>query len=104
VVIGIFRSRLRPDAAGYAETAERMEVLARGMPGFRELKTFAAEDGERVSIFAFESLAELEAWRAHPEHREAQRRSRAEFYSEYALSICTPLRQAFFPARREGGG
>jgi len=104
LVIGIFRSRLREGADGYPATAERMEVLASGMSGFRSLKTFRAEDGERVSLFAFETLADLEAWRAHPEHRVAQQRGREEFYAEYTLQICTPLREARFEAPPRGRG
>jgi heme-degrading monooxygenase HmoA len=104
VLIGVFRSRLRPESrAAYGETAERMDALARGMPGYLWHKTFAAEDGERVTLFAFESLAQLEAWRSHPEHREAQRRGRAEFYAEYSLTICTPLRASSFPERPGAG-
>jgi heme-degrading monooxygenase HmoA len=99
MLIGIFRSRLRPDAAGYEATAARMDALVRTMPGYLWHKTFRAEDGERVTLFGFESLAELLAWRDHPEHREAQRRGRAEFYAEYSLQVATPQREAFFPAR-----
>ena len=83
MVIGIFRSRLRPESrAELRTTAERMDELARTMTGHLWHKTFAAEDGERVTLFAFESLEHLSAWRDQPEHREAQRRGRAEFYAE----------------------
>ena len=99
MLIGIFRSRLRPEPrAAYEATAERMDALVRTMPGYLWHKTFRAEDGERVTLFGFESLAQLEAWRDHPEHREAQRRGRAEFYAEYSLHVCTPLREAYLKA------
>ena len=99
MLIGIFRSRLRPERrAAYEATAERMDALVRTMPGYLWHKTFRAEDGERVTQFGFESLAQLEAWRDHPEHREAQRRGRAEFYAEYSLHVCTPLREAYLKA------
>jgi heme-degrading monooxygenase HmoA len=97
MVIGIFRNRLREGAASaYAVTAERMDELVTRMPGFLWRKTFAASDGERVTLFAFERLEHLDAWRDHPEHREAQRRGRAEFYAQYSLHVCTPLREASF--------
>ena len=97
MVIGIFRNRLREGAASaYAVTAERMDELVTRMPGFLWRKTFAAPDGERVTLFAFERLEQLDAWRDHPEHREAQRRGRAEFYAQYSLHVCTPLREASF--------
>lgn len=104
MVIGIFRNRLRPEhLAAYEETGERMGALVRTMPGHLWHKTFAAEDGERVTIFAFETLEQLEAWRDVAAHREAQRRGRAEFYAEYSLYVCTPLREARFTARPESG-
>lgn len=100
MVIGIFRSRLRAgmDAPGaeYGSTAERMEELARTMPGFRSVKAFAASDGERVTVFEFESLDELDGWREQAEHREAQRRGREAFYASYDLYICDPIREAHF--------
>ena len=62
MIIGIFRSRLRETQAqpgsAYGEVAERMEELARSMPGFRSVKSFAAADGERVTLFEFERLAD----------------------------------------------
>jgi heme-degrading monooxygenase HmoA len=99
LILGIFRSRLRDGAQAYPATAERMEALVRGMPGFLGIKTFRADDGERVSLFAFESLEALAAWRDHPEHRDAQRRGREEFYAEYSIQICEPIREARFEAR-----
>ena len=96
MIVGIFRNRLRPDARGYAELAERMEKLATGMPGFLELKTFEAPDGERVTLFAFESEEHLAAWRSHPEHLKAQRRGLREIYSEYRLLVAEPAREVWF--------
>jgi len=96
VVIGIFRNRLREGARGYPETAERMEALVATMPGFLGIKTFRADDGERVSIFSFETLEALDAWRDQLEHRAAQRRGRDAFYAEYTLHVCAPLREARF--------
>lgn len=104
MIIGIFRSHLRASAARYAATAERMEALAAEQPGFLGIKTFQAEDGERVSLFSFESLAAIEAWRRHPEHLEAQRLGKSEFYASYSLQLCEPIREARFeaPARARG--
>lgn len=104
MIIGIFRSRLRPEShAAYEPVGERMSARAAAMPGHLWHKTFAAEDGERVTLFAFETLEELEAWRDDAEHREAQRRGRADFYAEYSLHVCTPLRERTFTARPKTG-
>jgi heme-degrading monooxygenase HmoA len=99
VVLVVFRNRLRgANPPGYESVAERMVELARQQPGFRAIKTFSAEDGERVTISEFDSLQAVDAWRANLEHLEAQRRGRAEFYAEYSLQTCELVREATFSA------
>jgi len=101
MVVVIFRSRVHGDPGPeYAATAERMLELARAMPGFLSFQHYEAEDGERVSLVEFESDEALRAWREHPEHREAQRRGRGEWYSWFRLTTCAPLRETVFT--REG--
>lgn len=100
MVLVVFRNRLRqPEPPGYEETAARMAELAMQQPGFRALKTFAAEDGERVTISEFDSLEAVSAWRRNVEHLVAQRRGRDEFYAEYSLQTCELIREAKFAAR-----
>jgi heme-degrading monooxygenase HmoA len=102
VVTTLFRSRLRPEAREeYERWAQRMNELAAAMPGFVSIKTFAADDGERISIIEFESEADHGAWRDHPEHREAQRLGRERFYAEFQIQICAPVRRYGFS--RAGG-
>ena len=96
-VLTVFRSRLRADAADYPATSEHMEELARAMPGFIDIKTFTAEDGERVSVVMFESPETQAAWRLHPEHREVQRQGRQEFYDSYAIQVCRIVSERSFP-------
>ncbi len=97
-IVGIFRNRLREEGTeAYGPTADRMVELVERVPGFRGIKTFTADDGERVSIFEFESLEASDAWRADLEHQEAQRRGREEFYAEYELVVCRPIRRNRFP-------
>src|SRR5438093_11817341 len=89
MIVTIFRSRLRPEhQAEYAEWAERIHALATAMPGFVSIKTFTAEDGERVSIVEFASEETHRAWREHPEHRVAQALGRQKFYAEYRIQVC----------------
>jgi len=97
MIVVIFRSRLRSASpSDYDPTAVRMLELARQMPGFVSFKTFAAEDGERVSIIEFESLEHAEAWRDHPEHLAAQARGRSHYYGEYRVQVCDPIRDRAF--------
>lgn len=100
MVLVVFRSRLRgANPPGYEATAARMVELAAKQPGFRAIKTFVADDGERVTISEFDSLEAVNAWRAQSEHLEAQRRGRSEFYAEYALQTCELVRETKFPAK-----
>lgn len=93
----VFRSRLRPDAGeAYPAVAAEMLELARTMPGFRSFKMFVADDGERVSVIEFESMADVDRWREHPEHRKAQAMGREQFYSEYRIQVCEPIRDYGF--------
>ena len=98
MVIIVFRARLRPDADQQAmmQLGQRMYQLASSMPGYVSYKDFAAEDGESVSIVEFESHETLAAWRDHPEHKAAQQRGRDEFFSEYYIQVCNPVRESRF--------
>jgi heme-degrading monooxygenase HmoA len=96
-VVTVFRSTLRSDAVDeYEPMADRMGALARSMPGFVDYKTFSADDGERVTVVTFASMEAHQAWRNHPEHREAQRLGRARFYDAFAIQICRCLRETRF--------
>ncbi len=103
MVVVVFRSRLREDAGeDYPRIAERMERLVYAKPGFISFKTFTAADGEQLALGEFESEEAVAAWREHPEHREAQRRGRADFYECFRLQILTPLRDTSFEREEEG--
>ena len=95
MVVIVFRARLREGVNLVALEAlgKRMFELASAMPGFVSYKDFSASDGEGVSIVEFENEASVQAWYAHPEHREAQQKGRAEIFSEYRVQVCTPYRE-----------
>ena len=88
-VVTVFRSRLRPDADAYADHAARIGALATTMPGYVEHKVFTADDGERVTVVTFTDRPSHDAWRRHPEHREAQRAGIAGYYEEYSIAVGT---------------
>jgi len=89
MVVTIFRSRLDPvHAVRYQSIAAQMRDLALAMPGFVSIKSFTAEDGERLSMVVFESAETHQAWREHPEHRKAQRLGWEAFYSEFSVVVC----------------
>jgi heme-degrading monooxygenase HmoA len=98
MVIVVFRSRVRPDAdlAALEAMGARMYELGSAMPGFVAYKDFVAEDGETLTLVEFETEAQLLAWRNHPEHLEVQARARAEFFSEYSITVSEPRRSYHF--------
>ena len=99
MVIVVFRSRLRPDIdAELEQLGARMYQLAASMPGFVSYREYAAADGEGVAIVEFESMETLAAWRAHPEHRQAQAAGREKYFSEYRISVCEAVRDYSFHA------
>lgn len=98
MIVIVFRGRLREgvDMQELSRVGQRMYELASSMQGFISYKDFTAEDGENVSIIEFESPETLAAWREHPEHRAVQKRGRDEFFAQYHIQVCTPLRDYAF--------
>lgn len=88
--MNVFRSckRADMDAAAYQADAARMVELACAQPGFVSYKTFAAEDGETVTISEWETEDSARAWQRHAEHAAVQGRGRAEYYESYTVYSC----------------
>lgn len=97
--MNVFRSRKRPDhdAAAYAADAARMGELAQAQPGFLDYKSFAAPDGETVTISVWESTQAAKAWARHPEHLEAQARGRRDYYAEFTMYAAEEATVRRFP-------
>jgi len=91
-VMTVFRSRRREESEdAYRTLSCELEAAARSVPGFVDFKTFTADDGEHVSLVTFATLEAHQVWRNDRRHRDAQRRGRAELYSEYSIQVgqCT---------------
>jgi len=99
MIITVFRSRLRPGVRDeYVALVERMNELARTMPGYISHKGYFAEDGERTTIVEFEHEDGMRAWRTNPEHIAAQKLARQKYYTEYHIQVCTLDRETKFKA------
>jgi heme-degrading monooxygenase HmoA len=98
MVVVVFRSRLRSGIEKEVEeTDARMEAIARTMPGFVSYRQYASADGEGVAVVEFESHETAAGWRAHPEHREAQRLGKERWFAEYRITVCDVVRDYSFP-------
>src|SRR5712691_2822153 len=103
MVVTVFRSRLKPGAQPeYLQWATRMGNLAKRMPGYVSHKGFVAQDGEQVTIVEFESEEAQRAWSVHPEHDDAQKKGRRDFYLEYTVQVCSVQREARYPCTEQG--
>ena len=98
MLVILFRSKLTDSAAtdGYPEMAEEMETLARGMPGFVDVKAFKADDGERLTIVWWKDEETLKGWREQVRHRMAQRLGREKWYEHYTIEVAQVVRQNAF--------
>jgi heme-degrading monooxygenase HmoA len=88
MIVTVFRSKLLPGFKDeYVAMVDRMNQLARTIPGYISHKGFWADDGERVTIVEFENAEGQKAWRLHPEHLEAQKQGRLKYYEMYDIKV-----------------
>jgi len=89
----VFTSLRTDGDNGYAEMGRRMMELARAQPGF--LGAESARDGLGITVSYWASLEAIQAWKAHPEHREAQARA-ADWYAAFRVRVCRVEREYGF--------
>jgi heme-degrading monooxygenase HmoA len=100
MIVVVFRKRMNPDVQDeYGPMAERMNELARTVPGYISHKGFVADDGERVTVVEFETEEALQKWRIDPEHRMAKKRGVESFFSEFKYQICNVIGERTWAAR-----
>ena len=96
MLVVTFRNRMAPgvDEQEYGQRVGKLFEIVAALPGFRGIRSYAAEDGERLSLIEFDSHESLAAWREHAEHRVAQELGKQKYYSEYHLQICELVRES----------
>lgn len=101
MMVVVFRARRTPEGDGeeYRTQLMRMSDLARQMPGYISHKPYVAEDGERLTLFEWESAETLRAWATHPAHVPVKELGRRKFYAEYHLQVCELVRESRFTRR-----
>ncbi|CAI8705918.1 ABM domain-containing protein [Pseudomonas sp. IT-347P] len=92
----IFTSTRTAGDNGYADAAERMELLVREQPGFLGVESVRGADGVGITVSYWESEAAILAWRQNPEHRLIQQRGRSEWYSAFHTRVCKVEREYRF--------
>ena len=81
----IFSSHKSDDSEGYAATAARMLELAAEQSGFLGVESVREDLGITVSYWS--DLESIKRWKAHAEHREAQKMGLERWYSTYKTRI-----------------
>jgi heme-degrading monooxygenase HmoA len=93
----LFRTRLTPEAGpDYEAKNAEMEALVRDSPGFVDVKSYVAEDGERLSVVWWRDAESLAEWRDLAPHRVAQETGRRKWYQSYTLEVAEIARTSRF--------
>jgi heme-degrading monooxygenase HmoA len=97
MIVILFRSKLT-SAAGvdYAQTSEALESYVKTKPGFIAVKSFTAEDGERLTIVWWKDRETLEQWRTDSRHMEAKSTGRERWYEYYKMEVAEVFRESKF--------
>ncbi len=101
----LFFSRLTEQAGeDYYRMDEELSELVKDAPGFLGVKSFAAEDGERLTVVWWKDEETLRQWRELPRHRVAQNAGRERWYQRYRMEIARIQRRTAFdrePTQKE---
>lgn len=90
MLVILFRSKLTSEAGqDYNDMNDELEKLVRDNPGFIDVKSFKAEDGERLTVVWWKDKESLQQWRNLPRHREAQATGRQKWYEYYKMEVAT---------------
>ncbi len=71
----------------YGRTAARLVELAHGQPGCLGVESTRDRHGFGITLAYFDSEDSIRDWKAHLEHREAQKKGRALWYDRYEIRV-----------------
>src|SRR5580765_8237761 len=88
VIVVLFRSKLTA-AAGedYTQELAAMNEYVKTQPGFIAVKSFTADDGERLTIVWWKDRETLELWRNNDSHVEVKKMGRQRWYEYYKMEV-----------------
>jgi heme-degrading monooxygenase HmoA len=96
----IFSSLRTSGDRGYLATAQRMEELARAMPGYLGIESAHDEKGFGITVSYWRDEASIAVWRKQGEHVLAQERGKRDWYKHYELRIAKVERSYSGPEGR----
>jgi heme-degrading monooxygenase HmoA len=96
-LIILFRSKLTGQAGeDYQAMNAELETLVRQNPGFIDVKSYTAQDGERLTVVWWRDEQSLAEWRNLARHREAQNTGRQKWYEYYNVEVASVVRSRSF--------
>ncbi|MFT5750576.1 MAG: heme-degrading monooxygenase HmoA [Flavobacteriales bacterium] len=82
----IFTTKQTAVTAGYTETTDHMEALAKEHAGYLGMDHARSEIG--ITISYWETLEDIARWKAQRDHLKAQQKGIKEWYEHYTVKIC----------------
>ncbi len=93
----LFRSKLTGQAGeDYQAMNDELAALVRVNPGFVDVKSYTAQDGERLTLVWWRDEKSLADWRNLMRHREAQNLGRQKWYQYYKIDVASITRSKSF--------
>lgn len=83
----IFTSQRTEGDRGYSQMADRMEELAKTMPGFLGVDSVRNNSGAGITVSYWRTEEDILNWKNHAEHTRAQDAGKAAWYSDYSVRI-----------------
>ena len=88
----IFKAEIQQLDDEYIKTAGHLRQLAFEKYGCSQFDSYT-EGGREVAISYWSSLEDIQAWKADPEHRAAQRIGQRQWYTSYEIEIVEVVKQ-----------
>ena len=100
MIITTFRSRHSALAGNdYEDFFAELKELAKLNSGFIDIKTYRAEDGERLTIARWRDKETLELWSQNLPHLQAKRLATEKWYDYFEIQTAEVFRTATFDRR-----
>ncbi|GLH63779.1 antibiotic biosynthesis monooxygenase [Parageobacillus sp. G301] len=92
----IFTSERTEGDHGYDAMAKQMIELASQQPGFLGVDSVRNERGVGITVSYWDSLEDIEQWKAHAAHQIAQEKGKQQWYERYSVRVCKVEREYGF--------
>ncbi len=83
----IFTSQRSAGDRGYARMADRMDDLAKSMPGYLGVDSVRDETGAGITVSYWKTEEDIRNWKKHSEHVIAQETGKSTWYTHYSVRI-----------------